>query len=255
MGGDEEFTEGADPCFGGLSVVSTSSYTEQGSPQKGTIHVVRDITERRSAEEKYRLLFEQVQEGVYVASPAGTLIDCNDAFVHMLGYSNRSELLVLNLESEICVDPRQREAFRKELEAHNLVRNFDVSLRRKDGTLLLASESSFATRSGTGAIERYQGFVLDMTEKRRAEDEMQRRNRELNALNAMAVVAAQSFDLDEILNLTLRQVVTLFGAESGRCISRMRIIPHSGGALRGVPAAEITCGWRRSRFRMDLVIW
>ena len=76
----------------------------KASPQKGTIHVVRDITERRSAEEKYRLLFEQVQEGVYVASPAGTLLDCNDAFVHMLGYSNRSELLVLNLESEICVD-------------------------------------------------------------------------------------------------------------------------------------------------------
>ena len=215
MGGDEDFTEGADPCFGGYSVVSTSSYSEQGSTQKGTIHVVRDITERRSAEERYRLLFEQVQEGVYVASPAGTLIDCNDAFVHMLGYSNRSELLVLNLDAEICVDPKQREAFRKELEAHNFVRNFDVTLRRKDGTLLLASESSFATRSATGAIERYQGFVLDMTEKRRAEDEMQRRNRELNALNAMAVVAAQSFDLDEILNLTLRQVVTLFAAESG----------------------------------------
>ena len=215
MGGDEEFTEGADPCFGGFSVVSTSSYSEQGSPQKGTIHVVRDITDRRTAEERYRLLFEQVQEGVYVASPAGTLIDCNDAFVHMLGYSNRSELQVMNLDSEICVDRKQREAFRKEIEAHNYVRNFEVTLRKKDGTLLLAAESSFATRDSTGAIERYQGFVLDMTEKRRAEDEMQRRNRELNALNAMAVVAAQSFDLDEILNLTLRQVVTLFGAESG----------------------------------------
>ena len=95
------------------------------------------------------------------------------------------------------------------------MRNFEVTLRRKDGTLLLAVESSFATRNATGKIERYQGFVLDMTEKRRAEDEMRRRNRELNALNAMAVVAAQSFDLDEILNLTLRQVVTLFGAESG----------------------------------------
>ena len=215
MGGDEEFVEGADPCFGGFSVVSTSSYTEQGSPQKGTIHVVRDITDRRSAEEKYRLLFEQVQEGVYVAGPAGQLIDCNDAFVHMLGYSNREELLVLNLNSEICVDPNQREAFRREIEDHNYVRNFDVTLRRKDGTLLLAAESSFATRDAAGNIGRYQGFVLDMTEKRRAEDEMRRRNRELNALNAMAVVAAQSFDLDEILNLTLRQVVTLFGAESG----------------------------------------
>src|SRR5215471_3605617 len=215
MGGDEEFTEGADPCFGGFSVVSTSSYTEQGSQQKGTIHVVRDTTARRSAEEKYRLLFEQVQEGVYVADPKGRLIDCNDAFVHMLGYSNRDELLVLNLDTEICVDPKQRDLFRREIEAHNYVRNFEVTLRRRDGTLLLAVESSFATRDATGNVERYQGFVLDMTEKRRAEDEMQRRNRELNALNAMAVVAAQSFDLDEILNLTLRQVVTLFGAESG----------------------------------------
>jgi two-component system NtrC family sensor kinase len=196
-------------------VVSTSSYTEQGSPQKGTIHVVRDITDRRSAEEKYRLLFEQVQEGVYVANPSGKLVDCNDALVHMLGYSNREELLVLNLDSEICVDPKQREAFRREIEGQNYVRNFDVTLRRKDGTLLLAVESSFATRDASGKVERYQGFVLDMTEKRRAEDEMRRRNRELNALNAMAVVAAQSFDLDEILNLTLRQVVTLFGAESG----------------------------------------
>jgi PAS domain S-box-containing protein len=212
MGGDEEFTEGADPCFGGFSVVSTSSYTEQGSPQKGTIHVVR---ERRSAEEKYRLLFEQVQEGVYIAGPSGQLLDCNDAFVHMLGYASREELLVLNLDSEICVDPNQRDAFRREIETHNYVRNFEATLRRKDGTFLLAVESSFATRNATGKVERYQGFVLDMTEKRRAEDEMRRRNRELNALNAMAVVAAQSFDLDEILNLTLRQVVTLFGAESG----------------------------------------
>jgi two-component system NtrC family sensor kinase len=213
--GDEEFVEGADACFGGFSVVSTSSYTEQGSPQKGTIHVVRDITDRHSAEEKYRLLFEQVQEGVYVADPSGKLIDCNDAFVHMLGYSNRDELMVLNLDSEICVDAKQRETFRREIEAHNYVRNFEVTLRRKDGTILLAVESSFATRDASGTIRRYQGFVLDTTEKRRAEDEMRRRNRELNALNAMAVVAAQSFDLDEILNLTLRQVVTLFGAESG----------------------------------------
>jgi PAS domain S-box-containing protein len=215
MRGDEEFTEGADPCFGGFSVVSTSSYTEQESSQKGIIHVVRDTTERRSAEEKYRLLFEQAQEGVYVATPDGKLLDCNDALLHMLGYGKREELLVLNLNSEICVDGRQREAFHKEMEAHNYVRNFEVTMRRKDGTLLLAVESSFATRDATGNIDRYQGFVLDTTEKRRAEDEMRRRNRELNALNAMAVVAAQSFDLDEILNLTLRQVVTLFGAESG----------------------------------------
>jgi len=213
--GGEEITEGADPCFGGFSVVSTSSYAEQGSTQKGTIHIVRDITERRSAEEKYRLLFEQVQEGVYVATPRGRLLDCNDAFVHMLGYEKREELLPLNLDEDIRVDAGQRDAFHRDIEKQDFVRNFEVTMRRKNGTLLLASESSFATRDATGKVERFQGFVLDVTEKRRAEDEMRRRNRELNALNAMAVVATQSFDLDEILNLTLRQVVSLFGAESG----------------------------------------
>jgi PAS domain-containing protein len=101
---DQEFTEGADPCFGGFSAVSTSSYFEQGSQQRGVIHVVRDVSDRRSAEERYRLLFEQMQEGVYMATPTGKLLDCNDAFVSMLGYSRRDELMVLNLHSEICVD-------------------------------------------------------------------------------------------------------------------------------------------------------
>ena len=163
-------------------MVSTSSYVEQGSKQKGTIHVVRDTTDRRIAEEKYRLLFEQMQEGVFVATPEGKLLDCNDAFIRMLGHGSREELLALNVDAELYASHEQREVFRREVELHNYVRNFEVTLRRKDGTLLTAMESSFATRNAEGKIERYQGFLLDMTEKKRAEDEIRRRNRELNAL-------------------------------------------------------------------------
>jgi len=208
-------TEGIDPCFGGQSVISTSSYAEQGSQQKGVIHVVHDTTARQMAEEKYRMLFEQAQEGVFVATPDGDLLDCNDAFVTMLGYSSRDELMALDVGSVLHAVPEEREAFRKEIEAHNYVRNFEITARRKDGTLLTVAQSCFATRDPGGNIERYQGFVLDITEKKRSEDEMRRRNRELNALNAMAVIATQSFDLDEILNLTLRQAISLFGAETG----------------------------------------
>jgi two-component system NtrC family sensor kinase len=208
-------SEGQDPCFGGVSVVSTSSYAEQGSQQRGTIHVVRDTTEQHAAEQKYRMLFEQAQEGVFVATLEGKLLDCNDALVTMLGYGSRDELMALDLGCVLYAVTEEREAFRKELEAHNYVRNFEVTVRRKDATLLTVAQSCFATRDAGGGIERYQGFVLDITEKRRSEDEMRRRNRELNALNAMAVIATQSFDLDEILNLTLRQVISLFGAETG----------------------------------------
>ncbi len=213
--GAESYHEGSDPCFGGFSMVSTSSYVEQVSKQKCTIHVVCDTTDRRLAEEKYRLLFEQVQEGVFVATPEGKLLDCNDAFVRMLGHASREDLMALNIDTELYASAEQREMFRREVELHNYVRNFEVTLRRKDGTVLTALESSFATRNGAGNIERYQGFLLDITEKKRAEDEIRRRNRELNALNAMAVIATQSFDLDEVLNLTLRQVVSLFAAETG----------------------------------------
>jgi two-component system NtrC family sensor kinase len=209
--------ESSDPCFGGFSLVSTSSYSEQGRKQngKGTIHVVRDTTERRSAEEKYRSLFEQVQEGVFAATADGRLLECNNAFVNMLGYSSREELLGVSLDRDLCTSSEQRESLRRELEQHNYVRNFEVTLRKKDGTSLTALESSFATRDAQGRVERYQGFLLDMSEKKRAEDEIRRRNRELNALNAMAVIATQSFDLDEILNLTLRQVISLFAADTG----------------------------------------
>jgi len=188
---------------------------DQNTKQKGTIHVVRDVTERSLAEEKYKLLFEQMQEGVFATTPDGKLLDCNDALVRMLGYNSRTELMGLNVDAEMYGSPERREAFRREVEQHNYVRNFEVTLRRKDGTFLAALESSFATRGADGKIERYQGFLLDITEKKRAEDEIRRRNRELNALNAMAVIATQSFDLDEIMSLTLRQVLSLLGADSG----------------------------------------
>lgn len=213
-GGEDGFYEGPDP-FGGFSVASTSTYVDQGTKQRATIHVVRDITERRAAEQKYRSLFEQVQEGVFVTTPSGQLLDCNDAFVRMLGYPNREALLGRNLDNEFYTSQEQRATFRREVEAHNFIRDFEVTLRGKDGSELTAVESSFAIRDEEGRIERYQGFLLDVTAKKRAEDEIRRRNRELNALNAMAVIATQSFDLDEILNLTLRQVISLLGAEAG----------------------------------------
>ena len=207
-------TESMDPCFGGQSIVSSSSYAEPGG-QAGTIHVVHDTTARLMAEEKYRMLFEQAQEGAFVATADGDLLDCNDAFVTMLGYGSRDELMALDMGSVLHPVGEEREAFLKEIEAHNYVRNFETTVRRKDGTQRTVAQSCFATRDAAGAIERYQGFVLDITEKKRSEDEMRRRNRELNALNALAVIATQSFDLDEILNLTLRQIISLFGAETG----------------------------------------
>ena len=247
----EGIQEAQDPCFGGNCMISSSSYSEHGSQQKGTIHVVHDTTDRYAAEEKYRLIFEQAQEGVFVATPGGRLLDCNDAFVRMLGYSTRAELMAMDLDTELSASAEQTDAFHREIEAHNYVRNFEVTLRRKDGTLVTVLQSSFATRDAAGKMERYQGFLLDITEKKRAEDEIRKRNRELNALNAMAVIATQTFDLDEILNLTLRQVISLARRAdwidlSGRCGSDHFPPPRRLGTAqrRPRPTGRSSVPWR-----------
>lgn len=209
------YGEAPDPCFGGFSLVSTSTYSEAEVERRGTVHIVKDITNERTAQEKYRLLFQQAQEGVYIATPEGRLLDCNDAFARMLGYGSREEVLKLNLVRDVYSSPDQREAFVREMAQQSFVRNFEVAMRRKDGSRLTVLETSFASRDATGNIESYQGFLLDISEQKRAEEEIRRRNRELHALNTIAVVATQSLNLDEVLQVTLKQIVELFSADSG----------------------------------------
>ncbi|HKD80269.1 MAG TPA: ATP-binding protein [Candidatus Angelobacter sp.] len=203
-----------DPCFGGYSVVSTSAYTLDDHSRGGTLHVIKDITEARAAEERFTSLFNHMHEGVFASTPDGKILDCNDAFVHMLGYTSKEEILKLDVGQTLYVDLEDRKKFLKEIERHGYVRNFEIVLRCKDGRKIHVIESSFATRDPSGAIERYQGVVLDVTEMKRAEDEIRRRNRELYVLNNIAVTFNQSFDLDEILQLIMLQMVELFSTDT-----------------------------------------
>jgi len=58
----------------------------------GTVHVIKDITEAKASEERYTSLFNHMHEGVFASTPNGKLVDCNEAFVRMLGYSNKEEV-------------------------------------------------------------------------------------------------------------------------------------------------------------------
>jgi two-component system NtrC family sensor kinase len=203
-------SEITDPCFGGYSLISTSSYVEDHGGKIGTVHIICDRTERRAAEERYRLLFESVQEGVFVSTPEGRLLDCNPAFAHMLGYASRAEIMSVDVGSTLFLDTEQRAAYSVEMERRSQLRNYEVALRRKDGSIVTLLENSFAIRDAQQKIERYQGFLLDITETKRAEEDMKRRNRELNALNAMATIATRTFDLDGILQNTLQRTTELF---------------------------------------------
>jgi two-component system NtrC family sensor kinase len=167
---------------------------------------------QRGSEERYRLLFESMQEGVFVTTPGGRLIDCNPSFASMLGYPGREAMLNIDIGKNLFVNAEQRAAYEAEMGKQGCLRNYEISLRRQNGSIAAFLENSSAVRDSEGRIERYQGFLMEFTERKLSEEEMWRRNRELGALNAMASIA--SLDLDEILQNTLRWVTEIF---SERC--------------------------------------
>ena len=82
-------------------------------------------------------------------------------------------------------------------------RDFEFQFRRRDGEIRTAHESAFVTRDDSGAIVAYQGFLLDITERKQAEIDIRRRNRELLALNAIGSCCSQSSTLEEGLTAAL----------------------------------------------------
>ncbi|HSE49313.1 MAG TPA: PAS domain S-box protein [Terriglobales bacterium] len=145
-------------------LVSTSRMRGALNEGTQTIHVLKDITERREVERRYRELFDNTQEGIFFSTPEGRFLEVNDALVRMLGYASRQELLELDISSRLYLHPDDRERFRKAIEERGMVRNYQEVLRRKDGTLVHTLQNSFAVRDSSGKVTQYRGMILDITE-------------------------------------------------------------------------------------------
>jgi PAS domain S-box-containing protein len=158
-----------------------------------TVHVLKDITDRREAEQRYRELFDNVQEGVFFASPEGHFIEVNDALVRMLGYQTREEVLKLDLQNQVYVSAEQRDEITRQLHHEGAIRNFEVTLTRRDGSMIHALENAFVVKDGQGKIMQYRGVFLDITEVKNFQAQLQRErdftSKILNNTQTMIMVA------------------------------------------------------------------
>jgi two-component system NtrC family sensor kinase len=92
----------------------------------------------------------------------------------MLGYDSREELIQADIRSQIYFSPDQRDRFEAELERHGVVRNFEETLRRKDNSLVYTLQNTFAVRDAEGKIIQYRGLILDITEQKKYQAQLQR---------------------------------------------------------------------------------
>ena len=128
-----------------------------------------DEDKLRSSEMRYRGLFENVVDGVYIASRDGELIAANPALVEMLGFSSAEELKAAGRTTMLYVNPIDRERVFARLEAEGLVKNFEYRLRRKDGREIVVLENARAVYDENGNIAAHEGTITDITERKRAE--------------------------------------------------------------------------------------
>ena len=170
----EDSEEFAHPVFDRTYLVSTSRVHGANGEGLQTIHVLKDITDRSEAERRYRELFDNIQEGLFFSTPGGRFVEVNDAMVRMLGYTSREELLQIDIPTQLYLTPDQRQRHAKVMEEQGGLRNFEATLRRKDGSQIHVLINAFGLHDTTGRLIQIRGLMLDVTGLRTYQSELHR---------------------------------------------------------------------------------
>ncbi len=143
-----------------------------------TILVVsHDISERKKteaaaerSEARYRRLFENLLESVFQSTPEGHIVSANPAMVRLLGYDSESDLLSVNA-AETYFNVEDRRTWTERMSKDGELRNFEVTLKRKDGSPIPVLLNARAIRDGGGLLS-YEGTITDITDRKRLEAQL-----------------------------------------------------------------------------------
>ena len=172
--------------------------TYHGKP--AVIGTAEDITERklseemlRRSEERYRNLFEESLDTIYLTTPSGKILDINSAGVKMFGFGSRDEMLELESVAGLYENPDDRRQELAVLEAEGIIRDNQILMKRKDGTLLIVQDSSAVIRNQAGEIVAYRGILKDVTEKKKLEEQLLQ-SQKLESLGQLTSGIAHDFN-------------------------------------------------------------
>jgi len=184
----------------------------------GVSGIARDITERkraeealRASEEKYRTLFEQSKDAIFISKDA-KVVDANQSALDLFGYT-REEAIGLDVE-KVYVNPADRGKFREAIERYGSVKDFELRFKRKDGTPIDCLLTATLRQGNDGSPPEIQGIIRDVTEHKRAEEAL--RQSEERFRRAQQAGRLGTWDWDVLTNqLIWDGVEVIHGLESG----------------------------------------
>ncbi|AFZ20554.1 PAS domain S-box/urea ABC transporter, urea binding protein [Allocoleopsis franciscana PCC 7113] len=139
------------------------------------IWVARDMTERkqaeearRSAETRYRSIFENTYEGLFQMTPDGCLLSANPGLARIYGYESAEELraAVICLNQQRYVDKSRWDIFLERMQTDERVSDFESQVYRQDGEVIWISENAHVVRDPQGELLYYEGSVVDITKRK-----------------------------------------------------------------------------------------
>jgi PAS domain S-box-containing protein len=157
--------------------------------------VVARTAQMVQEQEKFRSIFENSPEGIYQISTGGGFLAANPALASICGYASPEELVALltDVQSQLYVDPKRLGEFRQCLEQERIVREFESEIRCKDGSIKWISETACKVTKLDGSPHYYSGFVVDVTEQKKARQEhnlMEAHLRQAQKLESVGQLAA-----------------------------------------------------------------
>jgi PAS domain S-box-containing protein len=167
------------------ATVATETVTKLLSGERGEVtHIVgisRDFSQRKEAEKNYRDIFEGALEGIYRTSPEGKCLAANPALARMLGYVSPEEAVAMidDATHQVWLGPDDRAHYTALLETEGSIRGFECRFNRRDGTAIRVSINGRKVCGADGRTLYYDGFIEDITERKRVENEQARLEGEL----------------------------------------------------------------------------
>jgi len=167
--------------------VSASPVKDDSGNIVQVVHVARDISERKRAEEalrvseeRYRTLYESSRDGIATANLKGFITECNQAYADMLGYS-REELKKIRYQD---ITPSKWHSFNEkifqEVMEHGHSEVFEKEYIRKDGTVFPVALHTWRIDDEDGNPAGIGSIIRDITERKKAENEKEKLLRVLN---------------------------------------------------------------------------
>jgi PAS domain S-box-containing protein len=179
----------------------------------GVSALARNVTGQHEKELRFTELFETLQEGAYFSTPEGRLLDANPALISILGYASKEELLALEPKA-LNSDPSQPPVLGRAADDRGAVRAREITLRRKDGRSAVFLESSRAVWDEAGKLIRYQGTLVDVTERRMLERQLLQQEEFRRSLLEGFPDLILVFDLEERHTFVSSRVRDLLGYQA-----------------------------------------